>query len=80
MKDKTIEKGAGEHDARLIAAAPELYAQCKLFENLLENLQDEKATHELTSLADYEIESHDRVDEKLAQVREVLANVDGGEG
>ena len=67
-------------NARLIAATPELYAQCKLFENLLENLQKEKGAHELCSLADYEIESHDRVDEKLAQVRELLAKVDGGEG
>jgi hypothetical protein len=65
-------------DARLIASAPELFAQCKLFEGLLETLQKEKGAHELCS--DYEIESHDRVDEKLAQVRELLANVDGGEG
>ncbi|MBC42517.1 MAG: hypothetical protein CML19_09865 [Pusillimonas sp.] len=75
-----IGTGRDEANARLIASAPELFAQCKLFEGLLETLQEERATHELTSLADYEIESHDRVDEKLAQLRELLTKVDGGEG
>ena len=67
-------------NARLIANSPAMYDQCRMLENLLENLQEERATHELTSLADYEIKSHDRVDEKLAQVRELLAKVDGMEG
>ena len=52
-------------DARLIAAAPDLFAQCKLFERVLVELQMQGETG---------------VDEKLAQLRELLANVDGGEG
>ena len=64
-------------NARLIASAPELYAQCRMLENLLENLQDEKGAHELCS--DYEVESYKQVNEQLAQVRELLAKVDGGD-
>ena len=59
----TVDTGAG--DARLIAAAPELYEQAKILERLLVELamQGETGT-----------------DEALDEVREVLAKVDGGEG
>ena len=52
-------------DARLIAAAPELYEQCKLFERVIVELlmQGETGT-----------------DETLEEVRAVLAKVDGGQG
>tara|TARA_R100001086_G_C11836127_1_gene257865 strand:+ start:396 stop:713 length:318 start_codon:yes stop_codon:yes gene_type:complete len=52
-------------NARLIASAPELYGQCKLFERVLVELQMQGETG---------------VDEQLAQLREILAKVDGGEG
>ena len=55
----TVEQGK---DAHLIASAPELYEQCKLFERALVELQMQGETG---------------VDEKLAQVREVLARADG---
>ena len=72
-------KEKAQTNARLIAVAPELYEQARLFENLLEVLQKEKSEHELC--ADYGLGSHSQVNEKLAQVREVLAKVDGrGEG
>lgn len=58
----TVDTGAG--DARLIAAAPELYEQAKILERLLVELamQGETGT-----------------DEALDEVRAVLAKVDGGE-
>ena len=49
-------------NARLIASAPELYEQCKLFERALVELQMQGETG-----ADYELE----------KLREVLAKVDG---
>jgi hypothetical protein len=55
-------------NARLIAAAPEMYEQCKLFEKVLCE-GDLSATHEGLNNCD-----------KLAKVREILAKVDGGEG
>ena len=51
-----------EPDAHLIASAPELHAQAKLFERMLVELQMQGETG---------------VDEKLAQLREVLAKADG---
>ena len=59
----TVDTGAG--DARLIGAAPELYAQVKNFERLL------------TELA---MQGETGTDEALEEVRAVLAKVDGGEG
>jgi len=54
-----------EKDARLIAAAPELLAQCKLFEKCLT----------------YLINSGDSgADLDRDKLREVLAKVEGGEG
>jgi len=54
-------------NARLIASAPELYAQCKLFERMLAS-GDLSATHDgLTNC------------NMLARLREILANVDGGD-
>ena len=49
-------------NARLIASAPELYEQCKLFERALVELQMQGETG-----ADYELE----------KLREVLAKADG---
>ena len=51
-------------NARLIAAAPELLEQCKLFEKVL---------NELVVMGEADIEDRDKL-------REVLAKVDGGEG
>lgn len=51
-------------NARLIAAAPELYEQCKLFERAIVELMMQGETG-----GDYELE----------KLREVLAKVDGGE-
>ena len=54
-----------EANARLIAAAPEMYEMCKLLEECMENIDGKDGWD-----ASYE----------LAKVREVLAKVDGGEG
>ena len=51
-------------NARLIAAAPELLEQCKLFEKVL---------CELVVMGEADIEDRDKL-------REVLAKVEGGEG
>jgi hypothetical protein len=51
-------------NARLIAAAPDLLAQCKLFEKVL---------NELVVMGEADIEDRDKL-------REVLAKVEGGEG
>ena len=53
-----------EKDARLIAAAPELLEQCKLFEKVL---------NELVVMGEADIEERDKL-------REILAKVEGGEG
>jgi hypothetical protein len=59
----TVDTGAG--DARLIAAAPELYEQCKLFEKCLT----------------YLINSGDSgADLERDNLRAILDKVDGGEG
>ena len=52
-------------NARLIAQAPAMYQQCKLFEKVLVHLQMQGETG---------------VDEELENVRELLASVEGGEG
>lgn len=52
-------------NARLIAAAPEMYEMCKLLEECMENIDGKDGWD-----ASYE----------LAKVREVLAKVEGGEG
>jgi|TARA_Y100000289_G_scaffold40304_1_gene39875 hypothetical protein len=52
-------------DARLIAAAPEMFEQCKLFEKCL--------THLINS-------GDSGADLERDKLREVLAKVDGGEG
>lgn len=52
-------------NARLIAAAPELYEQCKLFEKCL--------THLINS-------GDSGADLDRDKLREILAKVDGGEG
>jgi hypothetical protein len=61
----TIPKEEKNANARLIAAAPEMYEMCKLFEECMENLDGRDGYD-----ASYE----------LAKVREVLAKVEGGEG
>lgn len=53
-----------EKDARLIAAAPAMYEQCKLFEKVL---------CELVVMGEADIEERDKL-------REILAKVEGGEG
>ena len=60
-----IARGHEERDARLIAQAPAMYQQCKLFEKVLVHLQMQGETG---------------VDEELENVRELLASVEGGEG
>jgi hypothetical protein len=61
----SIAKEVHHANARLIAAAPEMYEMCKLFEECMETI-DGKDGYD----ASYE----------LAKVREVLAKVEGGEG
>ena len=58
------EKSTTHANARLIAAAPELLEQCKLFEKVL---------NELVVMGEADIEERDKL-------REVLAKVEGGEG
>lgn len=52
-------------NARLIAAAPELHAQCKLLDRILVLTEMEGGTD---------------VRDELEKLREILAKVDGGEG
>jgi len=58
------EKSTTHANARLIAAAPELLEQCKLFEKVL---------NELVVMGEADIEERDKL-------REILAKVEGGEG
>ena len=58
------EKSTTHANARLIAAAPAMYEQCKLFEKVL---------CELVVMGEADIEERDKL-------REVLAKVEGGEG
>jgi len=62
--DEVIAETGFEANARLIAAAPELLEQCKLFEKVL---------NELVVMGEADIEDRDKL-------REVLAKVEGGEG
>ena len=62
-QDKT--QGEIDANARLIAAAPELFEQCKLFEQLLTE-SDLSSTHEGLSNCD-----------KLANLRAILDRVEG---
>ena len=62
---KSIAKEVHRANARLIAAAPDLLAQCKLFEKVL--------THLINS-------GDSGADLERDKLREVLAKVDGGEG
>ena len=55
-------------NARLIAAAPEMYAQCKLFERVCVELLMQGETGGYEEL------------EKLTRVSAILAKIDGGEG
>ena len=60
----SIAKEVHHANARLIAAAPELLEQCKLFEKVL---------NELVVMGEVDIEERDKL-------REILAKVEGGEG
>ena len=60
-------------NARLIAAAPELLAQCKLFEKVLKAIGDMGYKDEI------DLDSHSWL-MRTMELREVLAKVDGGEG
>ena len=62
--DEVIAETGFEANARLIAAAPELLEQCKLFEKVL---------NELVVMGEADIEDRDKL-------REILAKVEGGEG
>ena len=64
-------------NARLIAAAPELLAQCKLFEKVLCEL---KVQSENCAYAEYAYHQLRENGIELAKLREVLAKVEGGEG
>ncbi len=61
----TVATVEDEKDARLIAAAAELYGQCKLFEKCL--------THLINS-------GDSGADLERDKLREILAKVEGGEG
>tara|TARA_B100002019_G_C20844233_1_gene391442 strand:- start:5 stop:373 length:369 start_codon:yes stop_codon:yes gene_type:complete len=63
--DDFVHSAEDEANARLIAAAPEMYEMCKLLEECMENIDGRDGWD-----ASYE----------LAKVREVLAKVEGGEG
>ena len=60
-----VHSAEDEANARLIAAAPEMYEMCKLLEECMETIDGKDGWD-----ASYE----------LAKVREVLAKVEGGEG
>jgi hypothetical protein len=62
-----------EANARLIAAAPELLEQCKLFEKVLKAIGDMGYKDEI------DLDSHSWL-MRTMELREVLAKVDGGEG
>ena len=64
-------------NARLIAAAPELLEQCKLFEKVLCEL---KVQSENCAYAEYAYHQLKENGIDLDKLREVLAKVDGGEG
>tara|TARA_R100001230_G_C5653275_1_gene158226 strand:- start:432 stop:770 length:339 start_codon:yes stop_codon:yes gene_type:complete len=61
-------------NARLIAAAPELLEQCKLFEKVLKAIGDMGYKDEIDLL-----DSHSWL-MRTMELREVLAKVEGGEG
>ena len=65
--DDFIHSAEDESNARLIANSPAMYEQCKLFERMLASL----ANHDHWMMTNCNM---------LAQVRELLAKVDGGEG
>ena len=60
-------------NARLIAAAPELLEQCKLFEKVLKAIGDMGYKDEI------DLDSHSWL-MRTMELREVLARVEGGEG
>jgi len=60
-------------NARLIASAPELLEQCKLFEKVLEKLSEWQRIKDMKVCLD-------GADLDRDKLREVLAKVDGGEG
>jgi len=60
-------------NARLIAAAPELLEQCKLFEKVLKAIGDMGYKDEI------DLDSHSWL-MRTMELREVLAKVEGGEG
>ena len=63
--------------ARLIAAAPEMYEMCKLFEKVLCEL---KAQLENCAYAEYAYHQLRENGIERDKLREVLAKVEGGEG
>jgi hypothetical protein len=67
------EKSTTHANARLIAAAPEMLEQCKLFEKVLKAIGDMGYKDEI------DLDSHSWL-MRTMELREVLAKVDGGEG
>jgi hypothetical protein len=70
---QVISTGRDEANARLIAAAPELLEQCKLFEKVLKAIGDMGYKDEI------DLDSHSWL-MRTMELREVLAKVEGGEG
>ena len=70
---QVIGTGRDHANARLIAAAPELLEQCKLFEKVLKAIGDMGYKDEI------DLDSHSWL-MRTMELREVLAKVDGGEG
>ena len=66
--------GEANANARLIAAAPDLLAQCKLFEKVLQVIGDMGYRDEIEGLDSLKWLI------RITELREVLAKVDGGEG
>ena len=70
---KSIAKEVHHANARLIAAAPELLEQCKLFEKVLKAIGDMGYKDEI------DLDSHSWL-MRTMELREILAKVEGGEG
>jgi len=68
-----VHSAEDEANARLIAAAPEMLEQCKLFEKVLKAIGDMGYKDEI------DLDSHSWL-MRTMELREVLAKVEGGEG
>jgi hypothetical protein len=73
LAELEIKEKEAHANARLIAAAPELLEQCKLFEKVLKAIGDMGYKDEI------DLDSHSWL-MRTMELREVLAKVEGGEG